>query len=411
VLLGFVLLAADVEGGGQVAAEACLGAGEAIIHGCERGVKVVGGLRVAEGDQAVAAPAGQVGLVERQIREVFPRRAVSDFLGGVVESFSADWFLSGCGGHLGFGGAEPAADLVWDGGVGLVVGGADHGERFGWAVQVQKYVGLLPRGECQQARVACFAGGGGGALEVGPGAGQAAHVDGLPSGQSRGVREGPGELLPIAGAKGVSQAGLDVADVSFQLARDSRGAEAAVQEPDVVGLALEHADAGAVDAAGRGDLPEQFGVLPELAGAALREDELAVSWRGDKPSRIRAWSGMSRPSAMRWKTWTSRILRMSLMTSLTRPCPMSAAVPMRIWLIPVYWQISRNSAPMSRLRRAWQTSARSQKAAGIDGGSNALARMAASGMPGPCHLCDRVRSAAYADGHHLTVRTPCVMGS
>jgi len=52
---------------------------------------------------------------------------------------------------------------------------------FSGAVQVQQHVGLLPRGECQQAGIACFAGGGG-ALEVRPGPGQAAHVDGLPSG-------------------------------------------------------------------------------------------------------------------------------------------------------------------------------------------------------------------------------------
>jgi len=37
---------------------------------------------------------------------------------------------------------------------------------------------------------------------------------------------------------------------------------------------------------------------------------------------------------------------------------------------------SVNSVPMSRLRSAWQTSGRSQKAGGIDGGSNALTRIA-----------------------------------
>ena len=67
--------------------------------------------------------------------------------------------------------------------LGLLVGGPDHGQGFGRAVQVQQHVGLFPRGEGEQARVSGFAGGGGGALEVGPGAGQAAHVDGLPSGQ------------------------------------------------------------------------------------------------------------------------------------------------------------------------------------------------------------------------------------
>ena len=63
-----------------------------------------------------------------------------------------------------------------------VVGGPDHGQGLGRAVQVQQHVGLFPRGEGEQARVTGFAGSGGGTLEVGPGAGQAAHVDGLPSG-------------------------------------------------------------------------------------------------------------------------------------------------------------------------------------------------------------------------------------
>ena len=268
--LGFVLLAADVQGGGQVAAQACFGAGEAVVHGGERGGEVIGGLRVAEHDQAVAAPAGQVGLVEGEVRQVLAGGAVADLLGGAVESVAAGRLLPRRCGHLGFGGAEPAADLVRDGGAGLVVGGPDHGEGFGRAVQVQQHVGLLPRGEGQQARVACLAGGGGGALEVRPGAGQAAHVDGLPSGQRGGVGQDRGELLAVAGAQGVPQAGLDVADVGFQLARDGRGAEAAVQQPDVVGFALQDADDGGVDAAGRGDLPEQLGVLPGPGRRVLR---------------------------------------------------------------------------------------------------------------------------------------------
>ena len=375
-LPGFVLLAADVQGGGQVAAQACFGAGEAAVHGGERGVEVVGGLRVAEQDQAVAAPAGEVGLVEGEVGEILAGRAVADFLGGAVEGGAAGGFLPGCGCHLGFGCAEPAADLVRDGRAGLVVGGADHGECFGWAVQVQQDVGLLPRGEGEQAGVTCFAGGGGGALEVCPGAGQAAHVDGLPSGQGGGVGEDRGELLAVARAQGVAQAGLDVADVGFELACDGGCAEAAVQEPDVVGFALQDADDGAVDAAGRGDLPEQLGVL---AGPGWRDAARGGAgriWRGGSPSMIRAWSGMSRPSAMRSKTWAWRMPRLPLTTSLIRPWPRPTAVPMRVWLSPVYWRSSVNSAPMSRLRSAWQTSGRSQKAGGIDGGSNALARMA-----------------------------------
>ena len=91
---------------------------------------------------------------------------------------------------------------------------------------------------------------------------------------------------------------------------------------------------------------------PELAGALLREGVRAGIWRGDSPSRSRAWSGMSRPSAMRSKTLASRILRMPLMISLIRPWPRPTAVAMRIWLSPVYWHSSRNRAPMSRLRKA-----------------------------------------------------------
>ena len=115
---------------------------------------------------------------------------------------------------------------------------------------------------------------------------------------------------------------------------------------------------------------------PGLAGVMLRGELLAVIWRGESPSSIRAWSGMSRPSAMRSKTWAWRMPRVPLTTSLIRPWPRPTAVPMRVWLSPAYSRSSVNSAPMSRLRSAWQTSGRSQKAGGIDGGSNALARMA-----------------------------------
>ena len=58
-----------------------------------------------------------------------------------------------------------------------------------------------------------------------------------------------GELLAVAGAQGVAQAGLDVADVGFELGRDGGGAEAAVQQPDGVGLALQDADDDGVDVA------------------------------------------------------------------------------------------------------------------------------------------------------------------
>jgi hypothetical protein len=105
---------------------------------------------------------------------------------------------------------------------------------------------------------------------MGPGAGQVAHVDGLPSGQGGRVGQDRGELLAVTRAQGEAQAVLDVADVGFEFACDGGCAEAAVQEPDVVGFALQDADERAVDAAGRGDLPEQFSVLagPGWRGAA-----------------------------------------------------------------------------------------------------------------------------------------------
>jgi len=53
-----------------------------------------------------------------------------------------------------------------------------------------------------------------------------------------------------------------VADVGFQLARDGRGAEGGGPGAGYCRLALQDPDDGAVDPAGRGDLPEQFGVLP-----------------------------------------------------------------------------------------------------------------------------------------------------
>ena len=176
--------------------------------------------------------------------------------------------LSSCGSHLGFCGAQPAADLVRDGGAGLFVGGPDHGQGLGRMVQIQKHIRLLPRGEGKQARVTGFAGGGGGALEVGPGAGQPVHVDGLPSGQRGGVGQGPGELLAVPGAQRVPQDGLDLADVGFQLACHRRSAQAAVQQPDIVGLALQDPDDSGIDTPGRGDLPEQVGIL---AGSGHRD--------------------------------------------------------------------------------------------------------------------------------------------
>src|SRR5260370_249749 len=108
VVFGFVVLAADMQGGGQVAAQASLGAGEAVIHGSQGGAEVVGGLRVAEGDQAVAAPAGQVRLVQREIRQVLAGGTVADLPGGAVEGVTAGRRLPRRWRHLCFGAAHPA---------------------------------------------------------------------------------------------------------------------------------------------------------------------------------------------------------------------------------------------------------------------------------------------------------------
>ena len=74
-----------------------------------------------------------------------------------------------------------------------------------------------------------------------------------------------------------------MADVGFELACDGGGAEAAVQEPDVVGFALQDADDGAVDAAGGGDLPEQVGVLAGPGWRDATPGPLARIWRGEQP--------------------------------------------------------------------------------------------------------------------------------
>jgi hypothetical protein len=87
------VLAESVQGGGQVAAQAPFGAGEAVVHRGQGGVQVVGGLRVAEGDQAVAAPAGEVGLVQGEVRQVLAGWAVTDLAGGAVQGVAAGRLL------------------------------------------------------------------------------------------------------------------------------------------------------------------------------------------------------------------------------------------------------------------------------------------------------------------------------
>ncbi|HLQ55175.1 MAG TPA: hypothetical protein VK162_13010 [Streptosporangiaceae bacterium] len=65
------------------------------------------------------------------------------------------------------------------------------------------------------------------------------HVDGLPSGEGGGVGQDGGELLAAVRAERVPQARLDLLDVGFELGRDGRRAEPAVQQADRVGLALQ----------------------------------------------------------------------------------------------------------------------------------------------------------------------------
>ena len=145
------------------------------------GGEFTGGFGVAEVDEAVSAPAGQMGEVEGEVGQFLAAGAVADLAGRDVEGAAAVGLLPCGGGHLPLGRAQPAADLVRDRGVGVVVGGADHVQGLVAAVEVEQHISLLPRGERQQAGVARFPRRGGGSFEVSPGGGKAPHVDGLPS--------------------------------------------------------------------------------------------------------------------------------------------------------------------------------------------------------------------------------------
>jgi hypothetical protein len=148
------------------------------------------------------------------------------------------------------------------------------------------------------AVVVCFAGGGGGGLEVPPGGGQAAHVDGLPSGQGGSIGQDGGEMLTPAGVQGVAQADGDVGDVGFELGRDGWRSEPAVQQADGVGFLLEDLDDRGVDVAGAGDLAQQLALLlPALGGRRLVAGR-AADGSVATPSRMRPCSGMFRPSAI-----------------------------------------------------------------------------------------------------------------
>src|SRR5579875_1280442 len=161
-----------MQGGGEIAVKAGLGTGEASVHSMECGVQVIGRLWVPEANQAIAAPSGKVSLVEDDVRQVVAAGAVPYLMGGAVKSLAAGGLQPGCGGHLGLGRAQPAADLVRDCCPGLLVGVADYGQRVFRTAQVKQDVGLLAAGERQQAHVPGFPGGSGGALEMRPGPGQ-----------------------------------------------------------------------------------------------------------------------------------------------------------------------------------------------------------------------------------------------
>ena len=64
-----------------------------------------------------------------------------------------------------------------------------------------------------------------------------------------------------------------------------------------------------------------------------------------------------------------------LMISLTRPCALPVAAPIRIWLSPAHCLSNRNSSPMSRLAKARLTSGRDQNSGGIVTSPIALSRM------------------------------------
>jgi hypothetical protein len=72
--LRFGSLALSVQGSGQIAADTGLGAGEAVIHGVECSGELVSGFGVTEVDEAVAAPAGQVDRVQREMWTGFSAR-------------------------------------------------------------------------------------------------------------------------------------------------------------------------------------------------------------------------------------------------------------------------------------------------------------------------------------------------
>jgi hypothetical protein len=187
-----------MERGGQITAQARLGAGEAPVHGSERAGEFGGCLRVTKEDETASAPAGQVSGVEGEVGQIITARSVADLAGGQVKGVTAGALLPDLGSHFRFGSAESCAHWVRDRGVRLVIGGSDDIKGFGGVAEIEQDICLLACCEREEAFVSGFAGGGGGVLEVIPGGGQAAHVDGLPPSQGSGVGENACELLAAA---------------------------------------------------------------------------------------------------------------------------------------------------------------------------------------------------------------------
>jgi hypothetical protein len=133
---------------------------------------------------------------------------------------------------------------------------------------------------------------------VGPCSGQATHVDGLPSGQRGSIGQDSGELSAPVRAQGVVQAGGEVDDVGFQFRRDCGCAEPAVEQADGVGFLLQNLDDRGVDVAGAGDLAQQLALLAAIPEAGSGSGLAPVTGSEATPSRMRACSGMLRPSAI-----------------------------------------------------------------------------------------------------------------
>ena len=99
--------------------------------------------------------------VEREVGQGVRLRA-ADLAGSEVQGDAAVVLLADCGGHLGLGGVEPAAEPSGNGVAGMVVDGPDLLQGLGRLTQIEQNVSLLPGGEGQQGSVAGLAGGGGG---------------------------------------------------------------------------------------------------------------------------------------------------------------------------------------------------------------------------------------------------------